>query len=109
MTYDNVQHAVPQPVLQCGDVLQFAPGESLLQSADDVFGGGHADIRHDQASLQFLEDVLVDFATRGQVGEVVGEPAVALVQARAQAIDEAGLLFFVGFVTFAEHVYNAGC
>ena len=48
-----------------------------------------------------LERILVDLAARGQVREVVGQPAVAPVEARAQALDKS--LAFGGFFLLPKH------
>ena len=45
------------------------------------------DVGHDQQRLKFLEYVCIDFAARSEIGEIVGKPAVAAIQASAKSLD----------------------
>ena len=81
-----------------------------MQVADDALGRVDAHVGHDQQRLEFLEHVLVDFAARGKIGEVVSEPAVALVQAGPQTLDEALpllRLLLCRFFLFREHAIQS--
>ncbi len=58
----------------------------------------------DEDVLEELEAELVDPAARRQVREVVGQPAVAAVQASAQPLDEA--VFLLGLFFLRKHGYT---
>ena len=101
---ENVEQGTAQAGLQRIEVFEFAPRQSFLQVADNTFGRIDTHIRHDQPGFEFFQHILVNLAARGQVREIVGEPAVALVEACTQPLDEArSLVFLWGVFCFSEH------
>ena len=84
----NVAQRLMQASLQRFDILEFFPGEALLEIRDYSLGRIHPDIRHDKQALEFLKDIFIDCAAWREIGEVVRKPAVTPVNASAQAFDE---------------------
>jgi hypothetical protein len=59
------------------------------------------DVCHDEQALEFLEGVFINLAAWCEIREIIGQPAVALVDASAQTLDEAFL--FLGLFLFPKH------
>ena len=100
---EDVQHGFAKTGLQCVNVLQLAPCKAFLQVGDDPFRGVNANIGHNETCLDFLEHVVIDFAAGCEVGQIVGQPAVAPVQAGAEALDEARAFFGSRLFRFSKH------
>jgi hypothetical protein len=98
---EDVHERAPEPIAQRLDVLEFLASEALLQVFDDSSRRVDADVGHHEQRFEFLERVFVDLAARREVGEVVGQPAVAPVKACTQALDES--LAFCGFFLLPKH------
>ncbi len=94
----DIDERAAQATTQRVEVLQLLACQALLQVLDDARRRVDADVGHDEHRFEIFERVLVDLATRGQVREVVGQPAVAPVDSGPQALDES--LAFGGFVLF---------
>ena len=78
--------------IRARDVGELLARDARAQSVEDVLGRLDADVRAEQARLELLEDLRIDLAAAEQVGQIVGEPGVAAIEAAAQALEEAGPL-----------------
>ena len=75
-----------------------------MKVRDDQLRGIDTDVSHHQQRLKFFQHAFVDGAARDQVGEVIGQPIIALVYTRAQAFEESFALF--GLFFFCKHRYT---
>ncbi len=92
--------AAPQSI----DILEFLAREAFLQVSDNAPGSIDTDIGHNEFCFELVEHVLVDLAARCKIGEVIGEPAVAPVQACAQFSEKAlACLGTVLVLAFCKH------
>jgi hypothetical protein len=73
-------------------------------STSDALGRVDAHVSHNEFGLEVIEHVLVDLAARREVGEVVGQPAVAAIDPGAQPLDKA-LPWRRAFL-FCQHRYS---
>ena len=89
------EQLVAQPRAQGLDIAELVAGQPLLEVGDDALAGLDPHVGHHEQRLEFLERVLVDLAARRQVREIVGQPAIAAVQPRAQAFEEPAFLLRV--------------
>ena len=72
----------------------FAPG-CAAQFANQIFGGGDADIRDQQGRLQFRKKRLIDGAAGEQIGEVGIEDLTRSLEARLESRAPARARFLV--------------
>src|SRR5262249_10588206 len=79
-----------QSVSQRASVGELLAGHALAQLRQDPLGRLDADVGSDEARLELFEDRGIDLPTTQQVGEIVGEPGIATVEAAAEAADEGG-------------------
>ena len=104
---EDLHDTLAQSVTQRASVGELLASHARAQLRQDPLGGLDADVRSDEARLELFQDRGIDLPSPQQVGEVVGEPGIAAVQAVAQATDEAGAL--IGrcgrvFGSAAEHI-----
>ena len=98
---EDFDDSLPQAALQRLDIVEFLAREPLLQVGDDTLRRIDADIGHHEQALEFFERIFINLAAGREIRKVVSQPAVALVDARAQALDES--LFLLGFFLFPKH------
>ena len=59
-----------------------------MQALNDSLGRLDANVGHDELRFKFLNQVFADLAATGQVGKIVAQPTVTLVDAGAQPLDK---------------------
>ena len=66
-----------------------------------ITGRRDADVCHDEKRLELIQHIVVDLPARGEIREIVSQPAVAPIDPSPETLDEALALF--GLFLFAEH------
>jgi len=87
-TRQYFNHRSAQTLSQRDYIAKFFACEFFVQSRDNLAGSINADIGHHQARLQIVECLFVDLATRPQLSELVGKPAIPAIEARPKSFDE---------------------
>jgi hypothetical protein len=100
---EDIRKHLPQALLQRSYVLEFLSIKAFLQSGYDALCRVDTDISHYQRGFELLEDFCVDIATRRELGQVIGEPAITTVEPGAQALYEARLCCRLFHFRFAKH------
>src|SRR4029077_2439931 len=88
---EDIDDGRAQRLYQSGDVRQLVARHAFLQVRQDVLCRFDADIGHEQAAFELIQNLRVDLASAEQVREVVGEPRRAPVELAAQALEKSGL------------------
>ena len=68
------------------DIGEFIPRYTLLEAGEDVLGRFDSDVGAQQTGLELLQGLRVDLAAAEQLGEIVGQPGIALIQARLRRL-----------------------
>ena len=100
---EDIQKTLRQSGLQGVEILQFLTRQTFLQAADDIVRRLYAHVCGNQPSLKLFQHVVINLAARREIGEIVSQPTVALIEARSQPFDETGAAFIGGFLSFSEH------
>jgi hypothetical protein len=84
-------------------VCKLLAGETALQVFNDACCRFDTNIRHNKLCLKLVENVFVDLPTGREVREIVGQPAVAAIEARTQLLHESLARLLI--LLFRKHRY----
>ncbi len=86
---EDLEHGAADGFYHGAGILQFVPPELLVQPLHDAGGSLHTHVAGQQPGLHLLQERLVGLAAGQQMGQVIGQPGLALVEPLAQSAEEA--------------------